>query len=105
MPTFYLFSDDPAWVQEHFCAEMGEGSVHMTVVGDTPPEDAWMDMFLMTRCRANIVANSSFSWWGAWLNRSPDKIVTAPSRWLANHEVTDAICADWIRVEPGNISA
>jgi hypothetical protein len=55
----------------------------------------------MTRCRHNICANSSFSWWGAWLNRNADKIVVAPARWFASNTLnaSELVPADWIRLD------
>ncbi|MDE6895029.1 MAG: alpha-1,2-fucosyltransferase, partial [Lachnospiraceae bacterium] len=69
------------------------------VEGNTKTE-SFRDMQLMSLCRHHIVANSSFSWWGAWLNQNPDKIVIAPKRWI-NHpeeEKTDMIPENWIRI-------
>lgn len=58
----------------------------------------WHDMYLMTRCRGNIIANSSFSWWGAWLNERADKIVVAPSKWMNGCKTPDIWCDGWIRL-------
>ena len=65
-------------------------------------KNSFRDMFLMTQCRHNIIANSSFSWWGAWLNNNPDKIVVAPMRWFNNKNINQAniIPPNWIRLEP-----
>jgi hypothetical protein len=93
-PHFFIFSDDIAWVREnlrvgHLC----------TYVDNNKGSDSYNDMRLMSFCRHNIVANSSFSWWGAWLNRSGDKIVIAPQRWFANGgNIKDLIPQSWVRL-------
>ncbi len=62
--------------------------------------ESFRDMQLMSICRHNIVANSSFSWWAAWLNRNPQKIVVAPDRWINGplEESKDVIPGDWVRI-------
>lgn len=55
-------------------------------------------MFLMSQCKHNIIANSSFSWWGAWLNRNTNKIVITPSRFINLEENSDIIPDTWIRI-------
>jgi hypothetical protein len=57
-------------------------------------------MHLMKHCSHHVVANSSFSWWGAWLNPSPDKIVVAPRRWFtdASIDTSDLVPRDWVRI-------
>ncbi len=88
---FFFFSDEPKWLLAR--------QVNGAVIEGLPPQE---DMFLMSRCRHQIIANSSFSWWGAWLNRNPDKIVIAPKRWFANEKMErqtgDLIPSDWIRL-------
>ena len=59
------------------------------------------DLYLMSHCKHHIIANSSFSWWGAWLGCRPGKRVFYPARWFANVNVdTSTLCPlDWVRVE------
>lgn len=76
-PTFYLFSDDLNW-----CRTNLDFIDNAVFVDQTKSE---LDDFqLMQECKHNIIANSSFSWWAAWLNQNSDKIVVAPKRWMAN---------------------
>lgn len=89
-PHFFLFSDDPIWVKENLLVQD-----RMTIVeGNSAIED----MRLMSRCKHNIIANSSFSWWGAWLNTNPDKMVLAPRRWFqdATINTSDLYPSGWI---------
>lgn len=94
-PHFFVFSDDPAWVREHFTIPHT-----MTLVDHNGPNQAHEDLRLMSLCRHHIIANSSFSWWGAWLNPRPDKIVIAPSRWFNDPDIdtSDLIPASWLRI-------
>lgn len=94
-PVFFVFSDDHAWVQEHF--DVGHPLV---LVQCNDADRGWWDMNLMRSCRHHIIANSSFSWWGAWLNPSADKIVVAPERWFASggHDTRDLIPDSWVRL-------
>ena len=96
-PHFVLFSDDPDWVREAF-AFLSDKSV-VTGNADRP----WEDMSLMALCHDNITANSSFSWWGAWLNPRADKTVIAPKRWFAGGDEAklsdaDLVPESWLRV-------
>lgn len=75
---FFLFSDDPIWVKENMMF-LGD---EMVVVDFNTGEKSYEDMRLMSMCKHNIIANSSFSWWAAWLNNNPDKIVIAPDKWF-----------------------
>ena len=94
-PTFFVFSDDPAWARANLPARWPCHFVE-------PQTDGldYEDMHLMALCRHHIVANSSFSWWGAWLNPDPDKRVFAPSRWFnrESNDTRDLIPADWLQI-------
>lgn len=76
-PTFFVFSDDIA-----FCRKNLPAGPRYVFVDHNSQTEAHEDLRLMSACRNHIMANSSFSWWGAWLNPNPDKIVLAPNRWL-----------------------
>ncbi len=91
--VFYVFSDDLDWVRENI-----PSAVKMVFVDWNRGKDSWQDMFLMSKCHHNILANSSFSWWGAWLNTHPEKLVIAPERW-ANCPAPDALPDGWVRIE------
>lgn len=91
-PIFYIFSDDMQWVRSHL-----EVRHPCCYVDNNIGADSYIDMQLMSHCKHNIVANSSFSWWGAWLNRNADKLVVAPSRWFANNIKTpDLLPSTWV---------
>ena len=87
---FFIFSDDPAAAEEILGFVPAGRLTHAR--GD--PERPWEDMALMARCRHHVVANSSFSWWGAWLNRSLDNIVVAPRAWFSPRELRERNTCD-----------
>jgi hypothetical protein len=92
-PVFFFFSDDIEWVKANLTTNY---PVHY--IDNNTGETAHQDMRLMSNCKHHIIANSSFSWWGAWLNPDPGKVVIAPKRWMSNVEVnqTDLIPDSWI---------
>ena len=90
-PRFFVFTDDPAWVEKEFL--LGYPIVLVSGKNAWPPHD---DLRLMSYCDHQIIANSSFSWWGAWLNSNSKKIVVAPSRWFkVNNNINDLIPSEW----------
>ena len=95
---FFLFSDEPDFIAEAFADLPGAHVV------SSDPHKSWEELFLMARCRHNIIANSSYSWWSAWLNPAKDKCVIAPARWftpgkLATCNVLDLYPDDWILLQ------
>ena len=91
-PEFYIFSDDLAWVRP----ELGPLLSPTTYVSGNQGSNSWQDMLLMSHCRHGILANSSFSWWGAWLNPEPDRIVVAPRQWFADQSANDLLPDRWV---------
>jgi hypothetical protein len=77
-PKFFIFSDDIEWAKQSALVS----ALDRCEIVSTAGSPSWTDMFLMSRCKHNIIANSSYSWWAAWLNASPNKITVAPSRWV-----------------------
>lgn len=94
-PHFFVFSDDVPWAREHLRLAWP-----CTFVDHNGPLDGHEDMRLMSQCKHNIIANSGFSWWAAWLNGSQGKIVLAPESWfrVAKYNVSDLIPENWIRL-------
>lgn len=93
-PTLFVFSDDPEWTRANLHSPF---PTHY--VDHNTPADAFQDLRLMSRCRHHIIANSSFSWWGAWLADSPAGVVIAPARWFAaNRPTPDLVPARWHRI-------
>lgn len=93
-PNFFVFSDDLHWASNHL-----KFRHPVTFVDHNPPEMGHEDMRLMSFCRHHIIANSSFSWWGAWLNPNPGKIVIAPRKWFSGFEADtrDLYPEGWLR--------
>jgi hypothetical protein len=90
----FVFSDEPDWA----LANLRLG-VTTHIVNENPPEKGYLDLELMRECQHHVIANSSFSWWGAWRCNKPDQIVYAPRRWFADPAVdtTDVVPTRWIQ--------
>lgn len=97
-PFYFLFSDDGAWAKEYLVKNRKD----ILLVEHNIGKDSWQDMCLMSKCKHHIIANSSFSWWGAWLNDNKNKVVIAPKQWFANkqknEQTMDLIPPSWIRI-------
>ena len=94
-PHFFVFSDDPMWARENL-SWIAPG----IVIDQNGLDKAFEDMRLMSLCKHHIIANSSFSWWGAWLSKNPEKIVIAPEQWFQdkNMNTDDLIPTKWTRL-------
>lgn len=94
-PTFFIFSDDPEWTKQNL-----DLPFLTKFITHNPVDDPWLDLQLMKSCKHHIIANSSFSWWGAWLNDSPTKMVIAPERWFADPDKQDQdiVPESWTRL-------
>ncbi len=84
-PSFYFFSDDPAWCRQTF------SGLQAAFIDHNKGEDSFKDLVLMSACRHNIIANSTFSWWGAWLNQNQEKKVIAPQLWFQRNYLTKKV--------------
>jgi len=94
-PHFYIFSDDSNWVKANLHLDDAT-----TFVTHNDAAKAHEDLRLMSLCKHHIIANSSFSWWGAWLGTNPNKVVFAPNRWFndPSFDTRDLIPSTWIKL-------
>jgi hypothetical protein len=91
-PYFYIFSDDIIWAKDNLKIDFPHQYVDYN-----HGLESYNDMHLMSLCQHHIIANSSFSWWGAWLNPNMEKIVVAPKKWFTNeNNVKDLFPQDWV---------
>lgn len=93
-PVFFIFSDDIAWVKENL-------KINSSVIFvSAPSTHDYEELILMSKCQHNIIANSSFSFWGAWLNQNQNKIVIAPKRWnnVYESEYKDLLPDSWLKI-------
>ena len=92
-PQFYIFSNDINWCKQHLQID------NAVFISNNIGKNSFIDMQLMSCCKHNIIANSTFSWWGAWLNNNPNKIIISPNKWMNDTNGTgDIIPNDWIKI-------
>jgi hypothetical protein len=90
--TLFIFTDDIEWTQKNITFH--PNTFILSNQGFSPAEE----IILMSSCQHNIIANSTFSWWGAWLNQNPTKIVVAPRSWTATKVEVDIIPPTWKKI-------
>lgn len=93
-PRFFIFSDDPDWAE----ANLTFGNTR--IIRGNEGAKSIEDLRLMSACRHNIIANSSFSWWGAWLNQNPAKTIIAPRKWfkIQQFDSNDRLPQSWLTI-------
>lgn len=96
-PHFFIFSDDIEWAKNNLILNHP-----ITYIDGGNESNCYDEMYLMSICKHSIIANSTFSWWGAWLNNNSNKIIIAPEKWFAkpemNNQTQDLIPESWIRI-------
>lgn len=110
---FFVFSNEPKWVK-NWLIEIIRGLVkegmsnddiiklrnRFVLVEANDEYTSYLDMFLLSKCQHNIMSNSSFSWWGAWINDNPEKIVISPSNWLNGVDTRDIFTDGMVLINP-----
>jgi hypothetical protein len=92
-PDFFIFSDDMDWCRTNITT-----TYPTTFISGNEGANSYIDMQLMSNCKHNIIANSSFSWWAAWLNNNPGKMVIGPKKWINSDEPNQLLPAAWIKI-------
>lgn len=92
---FFLFTNDITWTKKHIHLPYENITL---VCNEYEATEDWMDLYLMSLCNDNILANSSYSWWAAWLNAHADKNVICPYKWTNDNQHSDIFCQSWIKM-------
>jgi hypothetical protein len=94
-PVFYIFTEDTQWAKENI-----NFVENLKIVEGNTGVKSYLDMQLMSNCKHQIIANSSFSWWAAWLNKNENKVVICPNKWFNDNSIStkDLIPKNWIRI-------
>ena len=96
--SFFVFTNDPDYAGEWILKNFGQEKERFVLIEGTQEENGYLDLYLMSLCRHHILANSSFSWWGAYLNPSREKMVIVPHKWFGNQECRDIYMENMIRI-------
>ena len=96
--SIFVFSDDIDWVKNNLKVPEREMQKIFFVEGDN--HEDYEDMYLMSRCRHHIIANSTFSWWGAWLGEIEDSVIIAPINWFKDNvkDASDVVPNRWMKI-------
>ncbi len=89
---FFVFSNDKEYIKKYI------DDSNFVIVDCNDSKAGWQDMYLMSQCNHNIIANSSFSWWGAYLNQNEGQEVIAPKKWFNTLEMKEICPAEWMRM-------
>ena len=92
---YFIFSDDMTWVKNNL-----EFTINTTFIDNNEPE--YEHLFLMSQCKHQITANSTFSWWAAWLNTNPAKIIITPKHWYIDEHLNETVIRipkEWIKID------
>lgn len=99
-PVFFVFSDDLTWVKENLIHRLGANA--KIIYPENKESSVQIDLKMMSLCKHNIIANSSFSWWGAWLNNNHDKMIVMPKKWYTITEINEKhykqMPENWIKI-------
>lgn len=96
-PFFMVFTDDPLWCKSNLNLE------NKSQFTNNAGQASYLDMYLMSKCQHHIIANSTFSWWGAWLGENSEKVVLCPDKWFVSEEmqsqIEDIYVRNWKRLQ------